>query len=55
MKINKHAIEHKLWIKHHEKYDAYYCSLCNEWLEPKCTDVECMFCKERPEKPELIN
>lgn len=42
-----------------EKWDAYFCSKCNLWLEPKCceTPVEdymyiCHFkCWERPDKP----
>lgn len=37
-----------------EKYDAYYCPICNEWLESKCGDLAgdpCIYCKDRPEKP----
>ena len=37
-----------------EKYDAYYCSKCNEWLEGTCSDVTCNFCSKRPEKPNDI-
>lgn len=33
------------------KYDAYYCELCNQWLERKCEDPECEFCSIRPDKP----
>lgn len=33
------------------KYDAYYCELCNIWLEEKCSDPGCNFCFIRPEKP----
>lgn len=33
------------------KYDAYYCELCNKWLERTCSDSECEYCKDRPEKP----
>jgi hypothetical protein len=36
------------------KYDAYYCELCNIWLEEKCEDEGCDFCVERPEKPSQI-
>lgn len=36
------------------KYDAYYCELCNKWLEETCDDVECDFCPTRPEKPSQI-
>lgn len=28
-------------------HDAYYCSVCNTWLEPKCSDIDCKFCKDR--------
>lgn len=38
-------------IQYSNKYDAYYCELCNEWLEPKCEDPECEFCNTRPNKP----
>lgn len=34
-----------------EKFDAYGCELCNEWLEKKCTDDKCQFCASRPEHP----
>ena len=32
-------------------FDAYYCKDCNEWIDEKCFDPECEFCKDRPEKP----
>ena len=31
------------------KHDAYYRD--NSWLESKCSDKTCDFCKDRPEKP----
>ncbi len=34
-----------------EKYDAYFCSGCNKWLEGKCKDKHCGFCSKRPDKP----
>jgi len=34
-----------------ERYDAYFCSRCNKWLESKCKDIKCPFCSERPSKP----
>lgn len=34
-----------------EEYDAYYCPNCNKWLEGACSDPECSFCVERPERP----
>lgn len=36
------------------KYDAFYCELCNMWLEDKCTDPECEYCTTRPEKPSQV-
>lgn len=34
-----------------ERYDACYCPACNRWLESKCSDANCHFCRARPEKP----
>ncbi len=36
------------------KYDAYFCELCNKWLEEPCKDPECQFCTTRPEKPSQV-
>lgn len=41
-------------LDHDERYDAYYCIRCNEWTEKKCEDLECFYCRERPEKPRKI-
>lgn len=38
-------------VQYSNKYDAYYCELCNVWLEKTCEDPECEFCSTRPEKP----
>ena len=35
-------------------YDAYYCVVCNKWLNPGCGDPNCEFCKDRPEKPIVL-
>jgi len=35
-------------------YDAYLCAHCNIWLEPKCSDTECEYCHERPERPDNV-
>jgi len=40
---------HKVVINY--KYDAYYCTVCDTWLEGKCAQFECWACSERPEKP----
>lgn len=52
--MNKH-LEHQIFIRRDHKYDALYCSLCNEWLEPKCTDEKCYYCVNRPDRPMLVN
>lgn len=36
------------------KYDAYFCELCNKWLEEKCSDPDCEFCTKRPELPSQV-
>ncbi len=33
-----------------EKYDAFYNPETGEWLEEKCDDVKCGYCKDRPKK-----
>lgn len=35
-------------ISYSNQYDAYYCSGCGEWVEPKCSDPACVFCHARP-------
>ncbi|WP_027410580.1 hypothetical protein [Anoxybacteroides tepidamans] len=35
----------------YEFFDSEFCPDCNEWLSHCCGDPDCMFCKERPEKP----
>ena len=37
--------------KYSEKFDAYYNAKANKWLEEKCSDTECEYCKNRPERP----
>ena len=37
--------------EYHEKFDCYYCSKCNIWLESKCGDLFCLFCRKRPTRP----
>jgi len=33
--------------------DAYACMQCDEWLEEKCTEPDCEFCKKRPQHPSV--
>jgi len=36
-----------------DKYDAYYCKVCNKWAEDKCSDPTCEYCTTRPDQPEM--
>ena len=36
---------------HNDRYDAYYCAICNRWQEPACSDDTCEFCSNRPRRP----
>jgi predicted RNA-binding Zn-ribbon protein involved in translation (DUF1610 family) len=49
--IEKHCPDCNNLVSYAEKYDAYYCPTCNEWLEQKCSDPECTFCPNRPANP----
>lgn len=33
------------------EFDTNYCESCNSWLEDKCNDINCEFCKNRPVTP----
>lgn len=41
--------------KHCEKYDAYYCTEEDKWLETGCSDRTCDTCRGRPERPSQVN
>lgn len=34
--------------------DSYYCEICDKWTEPVCSDKDCEFCRDRPERPSLV-
>jgi hypothetical protein len=44
-------IEHV--VMRSDRFDAYACLQCNVWLRPlsPCSDPDCCYCKDRPEKP----
>jgi len=49
----KHArVEHDCGgtVEYSERYDAYFCTKCRTWIEGRCRDPECYYCKDRPEK-----
>ena len=36
--------------KYREKFDVYYDGNTGKYLEKKCNDKECDYCKDRPKK-----
>ena len=38
---------------YYDDYDAYFCAFCNVWLESRCSDAMCEYCRSRPENPLL--
>jgi len=38
-------------IERDDKHDAYCCRACRRWIEPRCGDRDCEFCRNRPRKP----
>lgn len=32
-------------------HDALCCPNCNEWIDQKCEDPDCVFCSTRPDTP----
>lgn len=41
-------------IKYCGKHDARYDEKEDKWLESKCGEDTCEFCKDRPEKPSQV-
>lgn len=39
------------FLIYYEKYDVFICAYCNEWTERKCGDINCEYCKNRPDRP----
>jgi hypothetical protein len=38
-------------LVYYEDFDAYFCPHCNYWTESQCSDPNCHYCPNRPEKP----
>ena len=38
-------------LEYDNKYDSYYCPVCNEWTESKCNSEGCWYCSARPGTP----
>jgi hypothetical protein len=36
---------------YYDDYDAFFCPECNLWLESRCDDPGCSYCRNRPDKP----
>lgn len=36
---------------HDEQWDSYFCAVCNQWNENKCSDSHCCYCVPRPDRP----
>lgn len=38
-----------------EKYDSYYCAICDIWADQICSNPHsCEFCKDKPDRPPQI-
>ena len=51
-----HCTRHDVAVvgKYSELRDAYYCELCSRWLSDKCNNLNCKYCKDRPDKPSSV-
>lgn len=38
-------------VMYSERWDAHYSPLRNRWLDDRCGDPECEYCKDRPKRP----
>lgn len=36
-------------LAYSELYDARYVIVTGQWIEEKCNDADCRYCKDRPE------
>jgi len=36
-------------------FETLFCKTCDEWIDPKCGNPKCEFCKTRPEKPSMMS
>lgn len=50
--MNRHRCEHCGSTLHFNlAFDTHFCAVCNVWCNPVCDKPDCLFCKDRPEKP----
>ena len=52
-KIAKYHRGHE--VKYCPQHDAMYCETCDEWISQHCRDIECRFCRNRPERPSMVD
>jgi hypothetical protein len=38
-------------LLYHEELDSQFCAQCNAWVSGKCSEPECIYCANRPERP----
>lgn len=41
-------------LDYNAKFDSEFCPKCNEWKVDTCGDPECVFCKDRPDRPSQV-
>lgn len=41
----------KFNLVYYDDFDEYFCPKCNSWVGSKCSDPNCKYCSNRPEKP----
>ena len=51
MDLNPNYCECGTKTSYSEEYDVYFCNTCNKWLEDKCADATCEYCRTRPPTP----
>ncbi|SES44419.1 hypothetical protein [Psychrobacillus sp. OK032] len=47
----KYCPKCKFNFVYYDDFDTYFCPKCNSWIESKCSDPNCKYCPNRPEKP----
>jgi hypothetical protein len=50
-KIKQHFGVTEEPFKYSEEYDSFYSESRNEWTEDKCSDPDCNYCINRPDRP----
>jgi len=40
-------------LVYYQEFDAFWCENHDDWVESKCGDLDCEFCKHRPDEIEV--